>query len=163
MRQVLLIFSMTVHIFTAVVWIGGMFFILFIAIPAARKNLEQPGKLMGALSKRFTPWANICILLIFVTGILMSLSAHSFSEIASLDGPWSRTLIAKIFLVLLMTGIHFYRGFALAPRIAKLAAEGVNQEETAALQKLSLNLVKVNFLIGLAVLLITGALYIYRV
>ena len=163
MRQILLTIGMAIHIFTAVVWIGGIFFILFIAIPAAKKNLEQPGKLMGVLGKSFTPWANLSILLLFVTGIFMSISAHSFSEIASLDSPWSRALLAKIFLVLIMAGIHFYRGLVLAPRIAKLTAEGVNPEKADALQKLSLNLVKINFLFGLAVLLITGALYAYRI
>ena len=160
MRGILLTIGAAVHIFTAVVWIGGIFFILFVAIPAAKKNLEQPGKLMGVLGKSFTPWANLSILLLFVTGIFMSISAHNFSEIASLDSPWSRALLAKIFLVLLMAGIHFYRGLVLAPRIAKATAEGT--EKAGALQKLSLNLVKINFLFGLAVLLITGALYAYR-
>ena len=109
MRQILLTIGMAIHIFTAVVWIGGIFFILFIAIPAAKKNLEQPGKLMGVLGKSFTPWANLSILLLFVTGIFMSISAHSFSEIASLDSPWSRALLAKIFpgLRLLLSVLRF--------------------------------------------------------
>lgn len=162
MRELLLTIGAAVHIFTAVVWIGGIFFILFVAIPAARKNLEQPGKLMGAFSKRFTPLANVSILLIFVTGIFMSLSTHSFSEIVSFESPWSRALLAKIFLALVMAGIHFYRGLVLAPRIAKLTAAGINTEKVGALQILSLNLVKANFLFGMAVLLITGALYSYR-
>ena len=163
MRELLLGLSAAVHIFAAIVWIGGIFFILFVAIPAARKNLEQPGKLLGALGKRFTPWANTSILLLFVTGILMSLSTQSFSETASLDSPWSRALSAKIFLVLIMAGIHFYRGWVLAPRIAKVTAAGINQEKAASLQKMSLNLVKVNFLFALAVFLITGALYAHWV
>lgn len=163
MREILLSIGTAVHIFSAVVWIGGIFFILFVAIPTAKKNLEQPGKFMGVLGKRFTPLANLSIFLVFVTGIFISLSTHSFSEIACLDSPWSQALFAKIFLVLIMAGIHFYRGLVLAPRIAKLTAKGMNPEKVGVLQKLSLNLVRFNFLFGLAVLLITGALYTYRV
>lgn len=162
MHEVFLIIDVWIHLFTAVVWIGGIFFILFVALPGAKETLEQPGKLMGALSKRFVPLANISILLIFVTGILMSLSSHSFTEIASLGSFWSQTLFLKIITALAMAGIHFYRGLVLAPKIAKLTAEGGHLEKVGGLQRLSLNFVKVNFLFGATVLLITGILYAYR-
>lgn len=160
MQEVLLlVVGAWIHLFASVVWIGGIFFILFVALPVAKETLEQPGKLMGALSKRFVPLANISILLIFVTGIFMSLSSHSFAEIASLGSLLSQALLAKIILVLIMTGIHFYRGLILASRIGKLTTEGGHSEKVGALQRLSLNLVKVNFLFGLIVLLITATLY----
>jgi len=162
MKEVLLVVGAWIHLFAAVVWIGGIFFILFIALPGAKETLEQPGKLLGALSKRFVPVANISILFIFVTGSLMSLSSHNLSEITSLGSAWSQALSVKIMLALIMTGIHFYRGLVLAPKITKLTAEGGHSEKVGGLQRLSLNLVKMNFLFGLAVLLITGILYAYR-
>jgi len=162
MQEVMLVVSAWIHLFAAVVWIGGIFFILFVAIPGAKETLEQPGKLMGALSKRFVPLANISILLIFVTGILMSLSSHSLSEITSLGSSRSQMLSVKILLALIMAGIHFYRGLVLAPKITKLTAEGGHTEKVSGLQRLSLNLANVNFLFGLTVLLITAILYAYR-
>ena len=162
MHEILLIVSAAIHLFAAVIWIGGIFFILFVALPSAKKILEQPSPLMGALSKRFVPLANISILLILVTGILMSLSSHTLSEFALLTSMWSQTLSIKIIIALIMTVIHFYRGLVLTPKIAKLTSEGVHSEQVSSIQRLSLNLVKVNLLFGATVLLITGMLYAYR-
>lgn len=162
MQEVMPVVSVWIHLFAAVVWIGGIFFILFVALPGAKETLEQPGKLMGALSKRFVPLANISIFLIFATGILMSLLNHSLSEITSLGSAWSRMLSVKFILALIMAGIHFYRGLVLAPKITRLTAEGGHSEKVSGLQRLSLNFVKVNFILGLTALLFTGILYAYR-
>jgi uncharacterized membrane protein len=43
----LLTVTMWVHLLSAVVWIGGIFFILYVALPVAGKILDQPGKIMG--------------------------------------------------------------------------------------------------------------------
>jgi copper resistance protein D len=158
MREILLIVSVWIHLFAAVVWIGGIFFILFVALPGARKNLEQPGKFMGDLSKRFTPLANLSILLVFATGIIMSLSAGCFSGPCSFA---SQILFAKILAVSVMAGIHFYRGLILTPGIVKIMATG-DSEKISRLQRYSLNLVRVNFILGMAVLLLTGILYSYK-
>lgn len=61
-----------------------------------------------------------------------------------------------------MTVIHFYRGLVLTPRIKKITSEGIDVAQVSRLQSLSLNLVKVNLLLGATVLLITGMLYAYR-
>lgn len=162
MQEVLLVVGAWIHLFASVVWVGGIFFILFVALPAAKETLDRPGKLMGALSKRFVPLANISILLILMTGVLMSLSSHSLAEITSLGSSWSQMLSVKIMLALIMAGIHVYRGLVLTPKITRLTGEGGHLEKVSGLQRLSLSLVKVNFLLGLTVLLITGILYAYR-
>ena len=163
MHKVLLIVSAWIHLIAAVVWVGGIFFILFVALPSAKKTLEQPGAFMGTLSKRFVPLANISILLIIVSGFIMSLSSQSLSEIASLGNLRSQTLSAKSMIALIMTVIHFYRGLILTPKISKLMTEGGRSTEAGRLQRLSLNLVKANFFFGVTVLLLTGMLYAYKV
>lgn len=62
----------------------------------------------------------------------------------------------KHILFLAMIIIHFYRGLVLPPKAAKAASI----TEKANLQKLSLNLVKVNFGLGLITLLLSGILHI---
>jgi len=161
MNEILLTVVTWIHLFSTVVWIGGILFILFVALPVAKKTLEQPGKLMGAISKRFVPMANISILLIFITGIFMSLLSHSFSELGSLNSLWTQTLFAKILTALVMAGIHFYRGLVLTPKIEMLTAEGSPSGKIKELQRLSLNLVKTNFILGTVVLLLTGMLSVY--
>lgn len=152
MREILLSISAWVHLFATVIWIGGIFFILFVALPGARKNLEQPGKFMGELGKRFTPLANFSILLVFATGIILSLSADRFSNLGSSE---SQILFAKVSTALVMAGIHFYRGLVLTPKIGKMTTEDSPADAIAKLQQLSLRLVKANFFLGMTVLFLS--------
>lgn len=161
MNEILLTVVTWIHLSSAVVWIGGIFFILFVVLPVAKRTLEQPGKLMGAIGKRFVPMANISIMLIFITGIFISLSSHTFSDCASLNSPWSQTLFAKVLTALVMASIHFYRGLVLIPKIERLTTEGSSPEDIKRLQLLSLNLVKTNFTLGTVVLFLTGMLSVY--
>ena len=162
MGGLLLAITAWVHLLSAVVWIGGIFFILYIALPAAEKALDQPSKIMGPLSKRFVPLANISIFLIIASGIIMSIASHEFTGDSRLSGLRAQSLVVKVLLVVIMASIHFYRGLILAPGIARLSSEGGRPEKVQKLQTLSLNLVKINFLLGIMVLLLTGMLYVYR-
>lgn len=162
MDGLLLMVTAWVHMLSAVVWIGGIFFILYVAIPVAGKILDQPGKIMGPLSKRFVPLANISIFLIIASGIIMNIASHDFAGPRVFPGSRAQSLVIKILLVVIMTSIHFYRGLILTPRIARLSSEGSHLEKVQKLQSLSLNLVKINFLLGITVLLLTGMMYAYR-
>ncbi|MBI5056705.1 MAG: DUF4149 domain-containing protein [Nitrospirae bacterium] len=142
MRELILAVSYWLHLVATVIWIGGITFVLFIAIPTAKQVLgADAGKLMGEISKRFTPLANYSIIFIIVTGIALTSS-----------NKWTWVLIVKHVLVLGMVVVHFYRGLILSPRIAR--TESVSQKSF--LQKVSLNLIKVNFCLGMAVLLLSG-------
>ena len=162
MDRLLLTVTTWVHLLAAVVWMGGIFFILYVALPVAGKTLDQPGKIMGPLSKRFVPLANISIFLIIASGIIMSIASHEFTGDSRLSGLRAQSLVVKVLLVVIMASIHFYRGLILGPGIARLSSEGGHPEKVQKLQTLSLNLVKINFLLGIIVLLLTGMLYAYR-
>ncbi len=153
MRELILIAFYWVHLLATVIWIGGIAFILFIAIPSAKQVLgAEAGKLMGAISKRFTPFVNFSIICLIVTGLVLSWFNKHVSETGISENILTSGLILKHILVLGMVVVHFYRGLVLNPKIVKITS--VN--EKAALQKLSLNLVKVNFALGLLVLLLSG-------
>ena len=153
MREIILAVSYWLHLTATVVWIGGIAFILFIAIPSAKQVLgADAGKLMGEISKRFTPIANYSIIFIVVTGAALTGFNKQFSGIGNFGNSWSLTLIMKHVLVFVMVAVHFYRGLILAPKIAR--TETVSKKTS--LQKLSLNLVKVNFCLGVIVLLLSS-------
>ncbi len=148
-----------IHLVAAVLWIGGIIFIIFIAIPSSRQVLgAESGKLMGEISKRFTPLANYSIILLFVSGIVLAGLNKQFSGVRILESNWTMALILKLVLFFSMTAIHFYRGLVLVPKIMRTAT----RTEKTALQKLSINLVKVNFTLGLSVLLLSGAISVFR-
>ncbi len=153
MREIMLAGSYWLHLVATVVWIGGITFVLFIVMPSAKQVLGvEAGKLMGEVSKRFTPIANYSIILLIATGAVLTAVNKQFSGIGNFGNSWSLGLIVKHVFVLGMVAVHFYRGLILAPRITKTDTTS----EKASLQKLSLNLVKVNFCLGLIVLLLSG-------
>jgi len=52
MRELILAVSYWLHLVATVAWIGGIGFILFIAIPTAKQVLgAEAGKLMGEISE----------------------------------------------------------------------------------------------------------------
>lgn len=151
MRELLTDAFMWFHLTATIIWLGGIAFILLIAIPSARKVLGgEAGGLMGEVTRRFTPLANLSIIFLLLTGIsLMAIDGNISGMV--LKGERGTAMLLKILLFLLMAGVHFFRGKVLAPRIAKTQSDG----EKARLQKLSLNLVWLNFGSGLAVLLLS--------
>ena len=157
MTELILATSYWLHLIATVIWIGGITFILFIAIPSTKQVLgTESGKLMGEISKRFTPLANYSIILLIITGLVLTGFNKQFSGIGNFKNNWTLVLTLKHVLILGMVAVHFYRGLVLAPRIARTEPAS----KKASLQKLSLNLVKVNFCLGLIVLLFSGIISI---
>lgn len=139
------------HLIATVVWIGGITFILFILIPKTKEVLKQDaGKLIGEVSKRFKLFVDWSIILLIITGIALSVinkaSTHS-------DDPagYRTLLIIKHVFVLMMVLIHLYRNHLLSKKIANEQ----NSAHRITLQKLSLNMVKVVFVFGLIVLMLS--------
>ena len=129
------------------------YFYPFIAIPTAKQVLgADAGKLMGEISKRFTPLASYSIILLVVTGTILTGLNKQFTGNWTFGNDWTLVMILKHVLVLVMIGIHFYRGLLLMPKIGRTESS----TEKKSLQKLSLNLVKVNFSIGILVLLLSA-------
>lgn len=138
------------HLIASVVWLGGITFILFVAIPSAQQILgPEAAKLLGEVSKRFTRLANFSILVLVITGALVMALGGQSTEPKPLGSAWSLALITKLVLVLGMATIHFFRGLVLAPKIQRAKAEADRQ----ALAKVSLDLVKVNWGLGMLALL----------
>jgi uncharacterized membrane protein len=159
MKELILIACYWVHLAATALWVGGITFILFIAIPSSRQvSGAESGKLMGEISKRFTPLANYSIILLVATGVVLTGLSKQFTGSGFIENNWITALILKLILVFGMIAIHFYRGLVLTPKIMRTAAE----TEKAALQKLSISLVKANFILGLLVLLLSGALAVLR-
>lgn len=157
MKELISIMFYWTHLATTVIWIGGIVFILFVAIPSAKQVLgTEAGKLMGEISKRFTPLANYSIILLLITGITLTGLNKHFSGVGDFGNNWTLILALKHVLVLGMVVVHFYRGLVLTPKITRTeSAEG-----KTSLQRLSLNLVWVNLCLGAMVLLLSGIISI---
>ena len=157
MRELILVTSYWIHLVATVLWIGGITFILFIAIPSSKQVLgADAGKLMGEIAKRFTPLANYSIAFMIITGIALAGLNKESSGFEILKNNWTMVLTLKHILVFGMIVIHFYRGLVLTPKIKRTASD----TDKATLQKLSINLVKVNFGLGMLILLLSGIIHV---
>ena len=158
MNPWILVLSHFFHVMGTVVWIGGIFMTLLVILPGVKAVLEsQPiiGTLMNEVAKRFTPLANISILLLVVTGIIIFYDDKSFTSLMDLRNWWNVVIVLKHFFIAIMIMIHFYRGLILNPKIARIAPQS-NEKRTSSLKKLSLDLVKVNLILGIMVLAFTA-------
>lgn len=160
--------SYWLHLLATVIWIGGIFLILFAVLPSAKEYLgKEASGFMSIISKKFTPFANYSILILVITGIFMISFNRGFNSLAALETIYSKILFLKILIVAVMIIIHFYRGLMLNPRIAKISSmieesSGEAREKVSSqisnLKNLSLNLVKINFGLGMIILILSGLL-----
>lgn len=159
MESVLFIAIYWAHLLAAVFWIGGIMFILFIALPASTVKAQSGGKeVMGAIAKRFGPLANWCIYILIATGAVMTWGMRP-AYLDNIRDIWTLVFVSKMFPVSIMFAIHFFRGLVLS-RMIDRTEPGTGK---ARLQKLSLNLVKVNLSLGLLVFLLSVVMSIQGV
>ncbi len=147
------------HISATVVWIGGIFMTLLVILPGSKTALESPlvGKLMKEVGQRFTPLANMSILLLIVSGLILFYANRNFTSFGDLLKSWNILIFCKFAVVAVMVCIHFYRGSILSKKIIESAAQA-NEAQTAGLRKFSLDLVKTNLILGFAVLVFTAVM-----
>jgi len=152
MKELLSVALIWLHLSATIIWLGGITFILLVAIPAARQVLRgEAGGLMGEVTRRFTPMANLSIFCLLLTGMSLMAMNSKISAEAIKEGHGT-AMSLKVLMFLLMAVVHFFRGKVLALKIAKAQSDG----EKARLQKMSLNLVWLNFGFGMAVLLLSA-------
>ena len=154
----ILALSHFIHVIGTVVWIGGILMTLLVILPGSKSAFESPpivGKLMKEVAKRFTPLANASILMLIATGIIIFYSDKNYTSFLDLKNPWNVVIAFKHFFVATMIIIHFYRGLVLNPKIEKFFSQP-NEKQSSRLKKISLDLVKVNFALGIMVLLLTA-------
>lgn len=150
--------SHLLHVLGTVVWIGGILITLFVILPSAKAALESApmvGKMMKEVAQRFTPMANISILILIGTGFTIFYFEKNFTSFLDFHKTWNMVIYLKLLLVAVMIIIHFYRGLILNSKIVKSSAQA-NDAQTAKLKKFSLDLVKTNFVLGIMVLMLAA-------
>jgi uncharacterized membrane protein len=159
MKDIAVISTYWLHLGAAMFWVGGIAFILFIALPSSKKALgSDAGLVMGEIAGRFGPIANWCILVLVATGLGLTALRSRYEGAIYPDNSWTLVLLIKLALVAVMVAIHFFRGLVLS----RVIARAEDDSRRSFLQKLSLDLVKVNLALGSVILLVSGALSYMR-
>lgn len=148
--------NVSVHVFAALVWLGGMFFLALVGAPVLR-TIESPAlraQLFRALGERFRTVGWVCIAILLVTGLL-NLHYRGFLSGQLLSAtfwatPYGKTLAVKLFAVLAMLAVQTIHDFVHGP-VASRALPG--SEDAARLRRRAAIMARVSAVLGLVVLL----------
>jgi uncharacterized membrane protein len=140
------------HLLATVAWIGGAIYMNLVLMPALNA-IEPParGKLMGAVSKRFTILAWSSIVVILITGYLKTPTGMLFNTTET----YGITLTVKHVLVLTMVVLAFLIMVVVVPKVNALAPKAGEKpsSEFIQAQKLLPRLSVTATLLGIVVLL----------
>ena len=131
--------AVILHIFGAVVWVGGMFFALVVLRPAT--GPLDPGvrlALWRRVFEGFFPWVFIAIAVLLISGFTLFLGGFAV-------GPHVHAMMA---IGILMMLIFFHLYFAPWKRFRRALDAGDNAAAAAQLNQIRM-IVKLNLILGL--------------
>jgi uncharacterized membrane protein len=128
-----------VHIFFAIFFVGGSFFIWVIVVPASFRITDDEKlrtRIVGLIGKQFSLYTTISLIILIITGIYNATWYLNYNIDELFTTVGGQILFVKIILVgvmiLIMYGNNMYHG----KRIIKMAREG-KMEELRKLRKWS--------------------------
>lgn len=143
---------LTLHLLSAVIWVGGMFFAYIILRPTAAEQLEPPVRLTlwVGVFQRFFPFVWIAVILLPITGYMMIFSFYQGFEHA----PTYIHTMNGLGIVMILLYMHVF--FAPYKRL-KLAVAAQNWPEGGKKLAQIRILIAINLTIGLIVVAVAGA------
>lgn len=148
--------AIALHVLSAVIWVGGMFFAYMAMRPAVVEVIEasQRGALWCHTLSRFFKWVWAAVILLLVTGYWMIFSA--FGGMAG--AGWHIHAMQTLGLVMMLLYFHVY--FAPFRRLKQAVANQDPQEGGRQVGKIR-KLVGINLVLGLIVVAIgSGGRYL---
>lgn len=153
----LYIINVTLHVFAALIWLGGIFFLALVGAPALR-TVEPPplrAQLFKEVGARFRTVGWICIIVLLITGLLNLrfrgfLSWDMLGSARLWSTPYGKMLAVKLLAVtgmLVIQTVHdFFHGPA-ASRAAPGSEQALKMRRSAAL------MARVSAVLGIIVVL----------
>jgi len=140
------------HVISAVIWVGGMFFAYNFLRPAAGQMLEPPLRLTlwVAVFKRFFPYVWLSVVLLPVTGYLMVFAI--WGSLA--DAPIYVHIMNGVGITMILIYMHVF--FAPFKRLKLAVSEARWPDGGRALAQIRI-LVAVNMALGVLVVIVASA------
>lgn len=149
----MMIYALTtmLHVLSAVIWVGGMFFAWMVLRPVAGAQLDPMARirLWAAVFGRFFPWVWAAIVILLVTGFLML-----FAVLGGFGGAhWSVHVMLALGLVMMLLFAHLF--FAPYRRLRRAAEQGDEAAGLRAMGQARL-FVGINLMLGLVTVAIAS-------
>ncbi|MFY0546259.1 copper resistance protein CopC [Brevibacillus sp. H7] len=146
----LTVFAHTVHIWTAVIWLGGLSGLTWLSFTAAQEktSLHDLHRLLG----QFSRIALFSVLIVSATGILLgAFRLGHWNQLGASD--YGAVLLAKVAFFVVALELALVHRFVFLPRLASLSEE--QTARTSSVGALFWTL-RIEFVAGLVVLILAG-------
>jgi uncharacterized membrane protein len=152
--------SYWVHLLSTVVWLGGLALMTLIGWPAVRKKAVTTEQ-WALLHRRFTPWANVSLVLLWVTGFIQMTADANYQGFLAVNSLWSQAILIKHIAVIAMMAFGLYIQWRLQPALGRLALLEQKHPRRAAdereqLAQKEVRLLRLNLVCAAAVLFFTA-------
>ena len=150
--------SVSIHITSAIFWIGGMLFTAAVLVPASRHELlkNKKGEFFTLVGQKFSRISWFLFLILITTGITNLLTrGYSIDQLLTtyfwmeVFGGYLLLKLLVFGMVLIISGIH---DFYADPKAAELMDKQPNHPQTKRMRKISSWLGRLNLLLGLTIL-----------
>jgi copper resistance protein D len=148
--------NVSIHVFAALVWLGGMFFLALVGAPALR-TIDSPAlraQLFKVLGERFRAVGWLCIIILLITGVLnlyfRGLLSGQLVSSAFWATSYGKTLALKLLAVLGMLIIQTIHDFFHGPAASR-AAPG--SEHAIRMRRTAASMARISAILGIIVVL----------
>jgi uncharacterized membrane protein len=159
----LLSLSYALHLIATVVWIGGLVTMAFVVQPVINRlasDQKELVQMVEAIQKRFTPLANISLVVLILTGMVQMTNNRFYRGFLQFDNTWAQAILLKHLAVIAMIGVAGFITFSIQPalrRNALLVAHGVTDgTEVGKLKTQQARLMQLNLVLSAIVLIFTA-------
>lgn len=148
-----------VHLFSAVLFVGGSFFMWLVVVPASRlitSDESERTRIVGKIAKQFGTMTNPTLVVLVLTGIYNA--SWYLSSLNSLFDTYTGSLLlTKVILVVVLLILIYVHNVYFGRKIVQLAADK-RLDELRALRRTSRLVSSVNLSLMIAILVLAAML-----
>lgn len=146
----------SLHLFSVVVWIGGLMYQSAVATPVAGVEGNELVGWNRHLIRRFVPFVWMCVWTVFVTGLALMLFSPRFIFF-DYDDRWSVALGLKqlTFVIMVVFAFGYARMFS---RLDEILSQAGPKSDPAPYHRRLVEFGRINAALGIAALLLAAAM-----
>jgi uncharacterized membrane protein len=152
------------HVLSAMIWVGGLLFLVLVAVPVARTlPASDRAALLDALGRRFRVIGWICVVVLLTSGTVLSayrgITWEALLDGAVLASSFGRLLTIKVALVMAMVVVSLVHDLWLGPTSTRLLADTTATDlARARVRRASAWTARASLLFGLAIVFLAVSL-----
>lgn len=162
----LYLLSVFLHILAAIIWVGGMFFLVLVIVPWLRQgDRARAATMMRDVGTRLRDIGWVCFAVLTVTGTfnlwVRGVRIASFTDPIWLDSSFGKSVVAKLTVFAVILASSAVHDFIIGPRATELVSADPRSPAAEALRRKAsimgrMNAVLALIAVAIAVTLVRG-------